>query len=153
MVFFVILLYIIHLNKLRFDQVSCSGRSGSRWQYWTQDREKVRKPLSRIGLNSQSMDSSHSRAILTGIMFALWRELCNSGWTLIHENFSFIVTCLKPQSKYTDWKQMEVSVMQSSNCCIQSAVCIILTCRSVCVSAWNPLKRNACAMLICTLWL
>jgi len=24
---------IILLNKLKFDQVSCSGRSGMRWQY------------------------------------------------------------------------------------------------------------------------
>jgi len=25
-------MYIIFLNKLRFDQISCSGRSGTRWQ-------------------------------------------------------------------------------------------------------------------------
>jgi len=24
-------MYIIFLNKLRFDQISCSGRSGTRW--------------------------------------------------------------------------------------------------------------------------
>jgi len=28
-----ILMYIILLNKLRFDQISCSGRSGTCWQY------------------------------------------------------------------------------------------------------------------------
>jgi len=26
-------MYIILLNKLRFDQISCSGRSGTHWQY------------------------------------------------------------------------------------------------------------------------
>jgi len=26
-------MYVILLNKLRFDQISCSGRSGTRWQY------------------------------------------------------------------------------------------------------------------------
>jgi len=31
--FIVILMYIIVLNKLRFDQISCSGRSGMHWQY------------------------------------------------------------------------------------------------------------------------
>ena len=31
--FIVILMYFILLNKLRFDQISCSGRSGTRWQY------------------------------------------------------------------------------------------------------------------------
>jgi len=29
----VILMYIMLLTKLRFDQISCSGRSGTRWQY------------------------------------------------------------------------------------------------------------------------
>jgi len=31
--FIVILMYIIILNTTRFDQISCSGRSGTRWQY------------------------------------------------------------------------------------------------------------------------
>jgi len=31
--FIVILIYIILLNKLRSDQISCSGRSATRWQY------------------------------------------------------------------------------------------------------------------------
>jgi len=26
-------MYIILLNKLRFNQISCSGKSGTRWQY------------------------------------------------------------------------------------------------------------------------
>jgi len=26
-------MYIIFLNKLRLDQISCSGRNGTRWQY------------------------------------------------------------------------------------------------------------------------
>jgi len=26
-------MYIIRLNKLRLDPISCSGRSGTRWQY------------------------------------------------------------------------------------------------------------------------
>jgi len=43
-----------------------------------------------IGLNSQSMDSSHSRAILTSIIFALWRELYNNGWTLIRTSNSLL---------------------------------------------------------------
>jgi len=30
--FIVILIYIIPLNKLRFNQISCSGRGGSCWQ-------------------------------------------------------------------------------------------------------------------------
>jgi len=34
---------------------------------------------------------------------------------------------------------MEVSVAQASNCCIQSAVSIIATCRSVCFAKLFPL--------------
>jgi len=31
--FIVILMYVVLLNKLRFDQISCSWRRGTRWQY------------------------------------------------------------------------------------------------------------------------
>jgi len=31
-VFVVILIYIVILNKLRFDQIGCSGRSNAHWQ-------------------------------------------------------------------------------------------------------------------------
>ena len=46
------------------------------------------------------MDSSHSRAILTGVVFALRRESHNNEQTLMTTSHS-TVTCLKSQSKYS----------------------------------------------------
>jgi len=41
-------MHIIILNKLRFDQISCSGRSGTRWQYgvpkWYEIVERLETP-------------------------------------------------------------------------------------------------------------
>jgi len=38
-------MYIILLNKQRFDQISCSGRSGTRWQYEVSKRYEIVKRL------------------------------------------------------------------------------------------------------------
>ena len=43
-----------------------------------------------IGLNSQSMDSSHSRAILTCVIFALGRESHSNGRTLMTTSHSLL---------------------------------------------------------------
>jgi len=38
-------MYTILLNKLRFDQISCSGRSGTCWQYGVPEWYEVVKRL------------------------------------------------------------------------------------------------------------
>jgi len=43
-------MYIIPLNKLRFDQISCSGRSGTRWQYGVSELYEILKMLGIRGL-------------------------------------------------------------------------------------------------------
>jgi len=42
---------IIHLSKLRFDQISCSGRSGTRWQYGVPEWYEIAKRLGTTGLH------------------------------------------------------------------------------------------------------
>jgi len=43
-------MYIILLNKLRFDQISFSGRSGTRWQYEVPKWYEMVKRLGTPGL-------------------------------------------------------------------------------------------------------
>jgi len=43
--FIVISVYIILLTKLRLDQISCSGRSGTRWQYEVPEWYEIVKML------------------------------------------------------------------------------------------------------------
>jgi len=38
-------MHIFLLNKLRFDQISCSERSGTRWQYEVPKRYEIVKRL------------------------------------------------------------------------------------------------------------
>jgi len=47
-----ILMYIILLNKLRFDQISCSGRSGTCWQYTVPKWYEIVKRLGTPGSNA-----------------------------------------------------------------------------------------------------
>jgi len=43
-------MYIILLNKLRFDQISCSGRSCARWQYTVPEWNEIAKRLGTSAL-------------------------------------------------------------------------------------------------------
>jgi len=48
--FIINLIYIILLKKLRFDQISCSGKSGTRWQYGVPMWYEIVKRLGTPGL-------------------------------------------------------------------------------------------------------
>jgi len=47
-------MYIILLNKLRFDQIGCSERSGTRWQYGVPKWYEIVKRLGNPALFSNS---------------------------------------------------------------------------------------------------
>jgi len=46
-------MYIILLKKIRFDQISCSGRSGTRWQYGAPNWYEIVRRLGSHGLDQQ----------------------------------------------------------------------------------------------------
>jgi len=46
-------MYTILLNKLRFDQISCSGNSGTRWQYGVPKWYEMVKRLGTPALTGQ----------------------------------------------------------------------------------------------------
>jgi len=54
-------MYIILLNKLRFDQIGCSGRSDTRWQYGMPKWYEIVKRLGAPGLQERARwyTSSH----------------------------------------------------------------------------------------------
>jgi len=45
-------MHAILLNQLRFDQISCSGRSGTRWQYGVLKWYEIVKTLGTRGFDS-----------------------------------------------------------------------------------------------------
>jgi len=58
-------MYVVLLNKLRFDQISCSWRSGTRWQYGVPKWYEIVKRLGTTameewGWNTEVNDDEHS---------------------------------------------------------------------------------------------
>jgi len=54
-------MYVILLNKLRFDQISYSGRSGTRWQYEMSKWYKIAKRLGIPDLRQLWNQSRHHK--------------------------------------------------------------------------------------------
>jgi len=48
--FVVMIMYVILLNKLKFDQINYSGRSGMRWQYGVPKWYEIVKMLGTAGV-------------------------------------------------------------------------------------------------------
>jgi len=87
-------MYIILLNKLRFDQISCSGRSGTRWQYEVSKWYEIVKRLGIPDLRQLWNQSLHHKRLI------FWGHYTQEGhtFTLFTQTAKMGHTCVGPQT-------------------------------------------------------